>query len=135
MGNRRNLLRQALGSGFAMAVLGLPRVSEALTNAARPYEVIFTCKILPSSNFEEFESKRGDFENTARIMATNEKFMRQGKILDHSFLMSETHLTWKYIFRSKNDYRSWNRIVYHGGLFSRKKLPSHFDMQISERHV
>lgn len=111
------------GSGFASAA------------SLFPYEVVFRCEVPPHGGLGEYENKRQSFENVQAITSVNNEFQRAGRILEIVHTKTEGYLQWRYVFREKADYKAWNRHVYHGGLFSRKKLPSQFNMKITKRYL
>lgn len=99
-----------------------------------PYEVSIACRF-HSVNYNQFAGERSSFEKTDVIGRLNEEYMKEGRILDYRFSKSDQGVEWKYIFRSKADYKAWNKFVYHGGLFSRSKLKKNYEIQISKRYL
>ena len=105
-----------------------------LARAGHPLEVTISCKTNGESA-GEFNKNRVDFENSQAIQRINEEYIRQGRILRFSYLEKSDSIDFVYVFKMKADYKKWNALVYGGGLFSRKKLPSRYQVSVSKRYL
>ena len=137
MTDRRDFMQKALVFMCAMITQYLaPRnVNSTFMMTSRPYHVKFRCLVPESSDLDQFEKDREGFEQTEKIIETNEIFLNDGRLMKTEHRRSTTHLEWEYLFKDKSSYQQWNRLIYKSNYYSRSKVPSKYQVSVTETHA
>ena len=82
-----------------------------------------------------FHDDRSTFEQVDKIVAVTNSFLKDGRLLEAKHNRTDSEIEWAYLFRDKQSFKAWNRMIYSASYFKRGQVPSKYNLQVSEGYA